>query len=57
MLNALRGHLAEIGVVASQGVQHAYALKRLAADGFDENGEIIVPDCVREALAPLVHQI
>jgi transposase len=57
MLNALRGHLAEIGVVAPQGVQHAYALKRLAADGFDENGEIVVPDCVREALAPLVHQI
>ena len=30
MLNALRGHLAEIGVVAAQGAQHAYALKRLA---------------------------
>jgi transposase len=57
MLNALRGHLAEIGVVAPQGAQHAYALKRLAADGFDENGEIVVPDCVREALAPLIHQI
>ncbi|HSV01443.1 MAG TPA: IS110 family transposase [Roseiarcus sp.] len=57
MLNALRGHLAEIGVVAPQGAQHAYALKRLAADGFDENGEIVVPDCVREALAPLVRQI
>jgi hypothetical protein len=24
-LNALRGHLAEIGVIAPQGVQHAYA--------------------------------
>jgi transposase len=57
MLNALRGHLAEIGVVAAQGAQHAYALKRLVADGFDDNGEVVVPDCVRQALAPLVHQI
>ena len=57
MLNALRGHLAEIGVVAAQGAQNAYALKRLLADGCDENGEVLVPDCVRQALAPLVHQI
>ncbi len=57
MLNALRGHMAEIGVVAAQGVQHAYALKRLLADGVDDNGEIVVADCVRQALAPLVHQI
>ncbi|MBV8442358.1 MAG: IS110 family transposase [Hyphomicrobiales bacterium] len=56
-LNALRSHLAEIGVVAPQGAQHAYDLKRLAADGFDDNGEIVVPDCVREALRPLVGQI
>ena len=57
MLNALRGNLAEIGVVAAQGAQHAYGLKRLLADGFDDNGEAVVPDCVRQALAPLVHQI
>jgi transposase len=57
MLNALRGNLAEVGVVASQGVQHAYALKRLVAGGFDENGEIVVSDSVRQALAPLVRQI
>jgi transposase len=56
-LNALRGHLAEIGVIAAQGVQNAYVLKRLAADGCDENGEIVVPDCVRAALAPLIRQI
>ena len=48
-LNALRGHLAEIGVVAPQGAQHAYDLKRLAVDGFDEYGEVVVPDCVRVA--------
>jgi transposase len=57
MLNALRGHLAEIGVVAAQGAQHAYGLKRLVADGCDDNGEIVVPDGVRKALAPLVRQI
>ena len=57
LLNALRGHLAEIGVVAAQGAQHAYDLKRLAAGGFDENGEIVVPDGVRVALRPLIDQI
>lgn len=57
MLNALRGHLAEIGIVAAQGVQHAYALKHLLADGVDANGAMVVPDAVRKALAPLVHQI
>ena len=35
-LNALRGHLAEISLVAPQGAQHAYGLKRMAADGFNE---------------------
>ena len=57
LLNALRGHMAEIGVVAAQDAQHAYDLKRLAADGFDDNGEIVVPDCVRAALRPLIGQI
>jgi transposase len=56
-LNALRGHLAEIGVVAPQGAQHAYDLKRLVIDGFDANGQALVPDCVRVALRPLVGQI
>ena len=50
LLNALRGHLAEIGLVAPQGAHHAYGLKRMVADGFNENGEIVVPDCVRGAL-------
>src|SRR5271166_2536758 len=34
-----------------------YHLKRLAADGFDEVGEIVVPECVRVALRPLIDQI
>jgi len=29
----------------------------LAVDGFDEYGEVLVPDCVRVALRPLVGQI
>lgn len=57
LLNALRGHLAEIGVVAAQGQQHAYELGELLAEGADANGEIIVPDSVRVALAPLGKQI
>jgi transposase len=57
LINALRGHLAEVGVVAPQGAQHAYDLKRLTADGFDADGEIVVPDCVRAALRPLIGQI
>jgi transposase len=57
MLNALRGHLAEIGVVAPQGAQHAYGLKRLLTAGHDDSGEIVVPDSVRTALAPLAKQI
>jgi transposase len=56
-LNALRSHLGEIGIIAAQGVQNAHALKRLARDGFDDSGEVVVPDCVRLALAPLVRQI
>ena len=57
LLNALRGHLSEIGLVAAQGAQHAYRLKRMLADGADENGEIVVPERVRVALAPLTAQI
>lgn len=57
LLNALRGHLAEMGVIAPQGKQNSYALKRLVFDGADENGEVVVLDCVRLALAPLGCQI
>jgi transposase len=57
LLNALRGHLGEVGVVAAQGAQHAYALKRMLSDGADENGEIVVPECVLVSLRPLGAQI
>ncbi len=57
LLNGLRGHLAEIGVVVAQGAQHAYELKELVVDGADENGEIVVPECVCAAVRPLAAQI
>ena len=44
-------------MVAPQGAQHAYDLERLTADGFDADGEIVVPDCVRAGLRPLIGQI
>jgi transposase len=57
LLNALRGHLSETGIVAPQGAQHAYRLKKLLESGADENGEIVVCESVRVALAPLATQI
>jgi transposase len=57
LLNALCGPLAKIGFVAPQGAQHAYGLKRMADDCFDENGEIVVPECVRGVLRSLVGEI
>ncbi len=57
LINALRGHLAEIGIVAAQGARNAYDLKRMLVDGADEHGEIVVPECVRASLRPLSEQI
>ncbi len=57
LLNALRGRSSEIGVIAPQGAQHAMRLKRLAEGEADDNGEIVVCEAVRMALAPLVKQI
>ena len=57
LLNGLRGHLSEIGVVAAQGAQNAYRLKRMLIDGVDEDGVIQVPEYVRKVLAPLAKQI
>jgi hypothetical protein len=37
--------------------EYAYDLKQLAVNDFDEYGEVVVPDCVRGALRPLVSQI
>jgi len=52
LLNSLRGHLAEIGVIAPQGQRHAHQL----ADRIEARDETIpLPVC--EALAPLVVQL
>ena len=57
LLNALRGHLSEIGVIAAQGVQNAYKLKPLVQEGADDYGEVLVPDNVRAVVKPLAMQI
>lgn len=57
LLNALRGHLSEVGVVAAQGAQNVYGLKRLLIEGINDDGEVVVPEAVRAALKPLAAQI
>jgi hypothetical protein len=52
LLNGLRGHLTEIGVIAAQGPRHARELAELI-EACDET----VPFEVCEALAPLVVQL
>ncbi len=52
LLNALRGHMAEIGVIAAQGANNARALANLLANGHPE-----VPLCVTQALLPFAKQI
>ena len=52
LLNGLRGHLTEVGVIAAQGPRHARELAELI-EACDET----VPFEVCEALAPLVVQL
>jgi transposase len=52
LLNALRGHLAEAGVIAAQGHQHARKLATLVEEGSEH-----LPECVRSALLPLVARL
>ena len=52
VLNAVRGHLAEIGVIAAQGPKNARDLAKLIATDEDT-----LPYLVRAALAPLVRQL
>jgi transposase len=53
LINALRGHLAEIGVIAAQGLKNARELARL----IEMEEDATIPACVRMALAPLVRQL
>lgn len=52
LLNALRGHLAEIGIIAAQGPANARTLADMIRDGHEA-----LPALVREALLPLVRQL
>src|SRR5271168_2411503 len=52
VLNAVRGHLAEIGVIAAQGPKNARDLAKLTTAD-----EATLPWLVRAALAPLVRQL
>jgi transposase len=52
LLNGLRGHLGEIGVIAAQGPKHARELAQLI-EACDES----IPIEACEALAELVHQL
>jgi transposase len=52
LLNGLRGHLTEVGVIAAQGPRHARELAELI-EACDET----IPFEVCEALAPLVVQL
>ncbi len=54
MVNALRAHLAEIGIVARQGTVGANRLISLIEEGDDEE---LIPTCVRRALLPLACQL
>lgn len=53
LVNALRGHLAEFGIVTRQGIAGVGMLIELVAD---ENNELI-PPLARVALIPLVEQL
>jgi transposase len=52
LLNGLRGHLAEIGIIAAQGPSHAHALANLLREG-----DASIPAAVATALLPLVAQL
>jgi len=52
LLNALRSHMAEVGIVAAQGPHGAHVLAAAILEG-----DSSIPLCVREALAPIVRQL
>lgn len=53
LVNVLRSHLAEFGIVAAAGISRIGELKALIGDARDER----VPHLARRALAPVVRQI
>jgi transposase len=58
LINALRGHLAEFGLVSPKGQEGAAALVRLVETPHaPDTGEIMLDGVAREALLPLVRQL
>jgi transposase len=57
LLNGLRGHLGELGVIAAQGPNKARALGEAISDGEVVPDMPDIPPCVRDALKPLADQI
>jgi transposase len=60
LLNGLRGHLAEIGIIAAQGACNMRSLGALIHEACPEQrrrGHPEIPDAVRASLLPMVAQI
>ena len=53
LMNALRGHCTEFGIIVAQGPAHVSKLVDLVLDEGDES----LPDLARQALRPLVDQL
>ncbi|EIM24407.1 IS110 family RNA-guided transposase [Microvirga lotononidis] len=54
LVNALRGHLAEFGIIVAQGISR---IRELIAILTDESADAVLPPLARRALAPLVDQL
>jgi transposase len=54
LVNALRGHLAEFGVIVAQGISRIRELIKLMTD---ESADAMLPPLARRALTPLVNQL
>jgi transposase len=54
LVNALRGHMAEFGIIAPQGISRIRELIELLTD---KSADAPLPPLARQALAPLVEQL
>jgi transposase len=54
LVNALRGHLAEFGIIVAQGINRVRELIKLMTD---ESADAVLPPLARRALAPLLDQL
>jgi transposase len=54
LINALRGHLAEFGIIVAQGISRIRELIQLLTD---ESADAALPPLARQALVPLVDQL